>query len=282
MNKLVPWVVTGAAAVFVVLAGGYFLIVKQGMPGSFTQAQLMSSSTASTTDNASNKTSIGATQIARSQNLLSTALAGGRVLENGYHKYFTTKPDPSYPGATLNAHMIFVSSSGEKTQVPDNVWFQIDAGTAFAETGKRGGQNITSFDIPVHPFDQDTIFLSTAEPLEQAYSRITNRIHSYNLKTSELEEVYSETVGGLANPTARIFRTVGIDGSRVIILRDNPDNSPGPCSSIWSDHKDNMEYLELANIQDGLRVYIVPSYKVEEGQLYAEKCLNDFETQGGI
>lgn len=206
-----------------------------------------------------------------------TALSGGRVIVDGYSHGFTYKPDPSYPGASLNAHLFFKSSSGEMIQVPDTIWFKIYATSAFAETGKHGGESLESFDMPVNPWDKNIIYLSTSEPLDQSYSRITNRIYSYDLKTAELKQIYSETVENnspLNTHMARIVRTVGIDGSKVIVLYDTPGNSPGPCTDIWSDYKDQMGYLELADISAGLKSYAVPPYKVAEGQREVQKCLD--------
>ncbi|MFA5954454.1 MAG: hypothetical protein WC817_02895 [Patescibacteria group bacterium] len=213
-----------------------------------------------------------------SSNLLTAPLAGGEVNTSGYRYEFAHKQDP--PGNTLNDHLVFVSPSGEKTVVPDSIWFQIYAATAFDKTEKQGGQNLTSFYMPVHPTNKDIIFLSTEEPLVETFSRITNRIYSYNLKTSELKEVYSETVENNSpmNPhSARILRTVGTDGSKVLVLYDDYENSPGPCTKIWYHYKDRVAYLELADVQGGLKSYTVPSYKVEEGRVDSDKCLQELQ-----
>jgi hypothetical protein len=212
-------------------------------------------------------------------NTSSTSL-NREIIVNGYRYEFSYKPDPSHPGAILNNHLIFVSSSGEKLEVPDDVWFKIYAGSAYAETGKRDGEDLTSFDMPVDPQNKDMIYLSTAEPLDKAYSRVKNRIYSYNLTTATLHEIYSEIME--APSSWKIFRTVGIEGLKIILLRDNPDNSPGPCTDIWLGYKDQMEYLDINDPQAGLKNYIVPAYKIEEGRSYAERCLREFETNGGI
>ncbi len=213
------------------------------------------------------------------------SLPGGKVIVNGYRYEFSYKPDPSYPGATLNEHLFFVSPTGKRVQVPDNVWFKIHAASAFAETGISRGQNLESFDMPIHPLNQDIIFLSTTESLDDTYSRGINRIYSYNLQTLELLELYSETVEKNAPQdaqAARIIRTVGIDGSKIIVLFDSPGNSPGPCTNIWFAYKDQMNYLELADVQGGLKPYNVPSSKMEEAQADVEKCKHEFELNGGI
>jgi hypothetical protein len=210
--------------------------------------------------------------------LLTTPLAGGELIINGYGYEFAHIQGPT--GNVLNDHLVFVSGSGDQTVVPDSVWFQIDAGSAVAKTGNPAGQDLTSFDMPVHPLNSDNIFLSTSEALDETFTQSRNRIYSYNLKTSELKEVYSEVAEGnsqmgTGSPNARILRTIGIDGSKLIVLYDDPDNSPGPCTRIWYHYKDLMGYLELADVQSGLRSYAVPTYKIEEDRLDADKCMNE-------
>lgn len=156
----------------------------------------------------------------------------------------------------------------------------INIESAFKKTGKQSGQNLTSFDMPVHPINKDIIFLSTAEPLNETHSRIINRIYSYNLKTSEQKEIYSEideNNSPFGAPVARILRTVGIDGSKIIVLYDDSENSPGPCTRIWYHYKDQMGYLEIADVQSGLKSYIVPAYKVEEDRIDVDKCLSELQ-----
>jgi len=214
----------------------------------------------------------------QSSNLLTTPLAGGKVITDGYNYEFAYKQEPA--GNVTNDHLVFVSPSGEKTVIPDSIWFQIYAGSAFGKTGKRGGQSLTSFDMPIHPLDKDIVFLSTDEPLNETYSRIANRIYSYNLQTSELKEIYYETAENnspMGGNFARIFRTVGIDGSKIIVLYDDPDNSPGPCTKIWYHYKDRMGYLELSDVSGGLKSYTVPSYKAEKDRIDADKCLNELQ-----
>ncbi len=255
--------------VIVVGVIGYFVVGRQASPLPLTP------STTPTPTPISTQTPTP-TPAEQSSNLLTTPLAGGTLIINGYKYEFAYKQGPV--GNVLNDHLVFVSASGDKTVVPDNVWFQIYAGSAFEKTGKRDGQNLTSFDMPVHPVDNDVIFLSTSESLNEGYSRIKNRIYSYNLKTSELKEIYSEVAENnspMGSHSARIFRTVGIDGSKVIVLYDDPDNSPGPCTRIWYHYKDRMGYLELADVQGGLKTYSVPVYKVEEDRVDADQCLNE-------
>jgi len=214
----------------------------------------------------------------QSSNLLTMPLAGGKVITDGYNYEFAYRQEPA--GNVTNDHLVFVSPTGEKTVIPDSIWFQIYAGSAFGKTGKRGGQNLTSFDMPIHPSDKNIIFLSTDEPLNETYSRIANRIYSYNLQTSELKEIYyeiAENNSPMGGNFARIFRTVGIDGSKIIVLYDDTNNSPGLCTRIWYHYKDRMGYFELADVQSGLKAYIVPTYKADEDRIDADKCLNELQ-----
>lgn len=254
------------AVIAILTVGGYFVFVKK----SGTVAQNPTPTPTQTS------TSLPARQ---SSNLLAAPLAGGRVNAEGYTYQIAYKQGPN--GSSLNDHLVFVSPSGKKTTIPDSIWFQIDSGSAFSKTGKRGGQTLTSFVMPIHPQEKNIIFLSTDEFLNETYSSIANRIYSYNLQTSELKEIYHEIAesnsprDSIFSNFARIFRTVGIDGSKIIVLYDHPDNSPGPCSGIWDGPKDSMGYLELADVRGGLKSYTVPSYKVEEERIGTDKCLHE-------
>jgi len=125
---------------------------------------------------------------------------------------------------------------------------------------------IQGFYFPKSPVNDNVIFLSTSVDAYDLKTPHYNKIYSYNMKTGELTEIYQEKV-----KNDRLLRTMGIEGSKLILMVDMIDNSPGPCFSIWA-HWENFEYLELSDVNVGLKSYQVPVYKVNEGRQESEKC----------
>jgi flagellar basal body rod protein FlgC len=130
-------------------------------------------------------------------------------------------------------------------------------------------ENITSFYTPEHPTNKNIIFISTNGDMTGKMPNIksTNRIYSYNIKTGKITELYKEHKN-------RFLRTVGMDGSKLVLMYDIIDSSLGPCFSIWVNWK-SFGYLELADISSGLHPYTVPNYQVEKGRIEQEKCVEE-------
>ncbi|MBU1922197.1 hypothetical protein KKD84_03150, partial [Patescibacteria group bacterium] len=121
---------------------------------------------------------------------------------------------------------------------------------------------IESFYSPEHPTDKNILFISTSDALSAHFADLQkniNRIYTYNIESGELTKIYEEQ-----NPL--LLRTMGIEGSKLILMYDGADNSPGPCYSTWYNNKENFVYLELADIENGLVSYVVPQYKLDEGE----------------
>ncbi len=130
-------------------------------------------------------------------------------------------------------------------------------------------EDITSFYAPEHPTNSDIIFISTIGSITGGWPNMTgtNKIYSYNIKNSEITQLYEEQEN-------RLLRTIGMDGSKLILMYDIIDNSPGPCFSIWKDWKE-FGYLELADIASGLQPYTIPEYQIEIGKIEQEKCIEE-------
>lgn len=126
-------------------------------------------------------------------------------------------------------------------------------------------EQIESFYIPENPADTTTVFISTSGETEGEWPSLksVNKIYSYNIKTSEMVKLYEE----LEN---RLLRTMGISGSKLILMYDMIDNSPGPCSSVWVGW--DFGYLELADTNSGLQKYTMPEYQIEKGKAEQLKC----------
>lgn len=132
----------------------------------------------------------------------------------------------------------------------------------------KTGEVVGSFYAPESPADDDMIFVSTSgdtTPTTGKWQDIksTNKIYSYNIKTGELSKLYEEHEN-------RILRTMGIEGSKLIVMYDLIDNSPGPCFSVWADWND-FGYLDVEN-PNTLRQYTVPGYQVQKGKDEQKEC----------
>ncbi len=130
----------------------------------------------------------------------------------------------------------------------------------------KTGEIVDSFYAPESPSDDNVIFISTSGDTTGKWPdtiKSTNKIYSYNIKTGELSKLYEEHKN-------RILRTMGIEGSKLIIMYDLIDNSPGPCFSVWADWHD-FGYIDVEN-PSTLRPYTVPDYQVEKGNEEQKKC----------
>lgn len=132
-------------------------------------------------------------------------------------------------------------------------------------------ENITSVYTPEHPTNADIILISTSGNTSGKWPDLksTNKIYSYDIKTDAIIQLYEEHED-------RTLRTMGMDGSKLVLMYNPIDNSPGPCFSIWADWE-SFGYLELADIQSGLQPYTVPDYQVEIGKAEQEKCIEEME-----
>lgn len=112
------------------------------------------------------------------------------------------------------------------------------------------------------PKNKDIVFISSID--EAAFSSpegCVNRYSMLNLKTGELTEFYKDT------PTTNDFTmcrksVAGIQGSKLIVLGEPAQNSPGPCTNSWVNYKDKFLFLELADIKSGFQKFTVPDATV--------------------
>ena len=132
------------------------------------------------------------------------------------------------------------------------------------------GSHITSMHTPAHPINTGVVFFSTAEnrtgDWENNTVMSTNKIFSYN-NTGDLTLLHEERKG-------RLLRTMGIDGSKLVVVFDGIDNSPGPCFSHWvSGH--SFGYFDLSDLDRGLQAYTIPEYQKEVGRSEIKQCEKD-------
>lgn len=154
--------------------------------------------------------------------------------------------------------IIFVSAGGETKTMADSAKKQLS----------DNDEKITSFDIPVDPDDSNIVFISTSTSWS-GKDPYTNRIYKYDLDSGELKELVAKDFSMVT--LGVLWRTIGREGSKVIVMNDGIDNSPGPCFSIWAGW-DSFSYLDIRNVSEGLKPYTVPQYKIDEDMQDQQKC----------
>jgi len=129
----------------------------------------------------------------------------------------------------------------------------------------KTGEIVESFYMPKSTSDDNTIFVSTSSNVTGKWPDMqsTNKIYSYNIKNSELIKLYEEQEN-------RLLRTMGIEGTKLIIMYDDIDNSPGPCFSIWANWS-SFGYLDVESTST-LKPYTVPDYQVQKGKDEQKEC----------
>jgi hypothetical protein len=139
---------------------------------------------------------------------------------------------------------------------------------------KKNGA-LSSYVLPIHPDNKNIIYLSISNTTSTGKTLtsylVTNKIFSYNLGTGASKILYEEQGKKLE------LHTVGIDGTRLIVLASVVDNSPGPCTDMWYDYTKDFSYLELQENLQGLYPYDVPAEKIAQGEASQKKCLRDME-----
>lgn len=201
---------------------------------------------------------------ASKNNIFAKPIAATQIDDNAYR--FEYNEIISALGASTNGEGVLVSPEEKKYPLAKNIEEQL--------------QEITG--VVSNPDNKDMVFISTSDAwsmgTDSADSCI-NKLYTYNLKTGELIEFYTETSKGdspFGSKSCRILRVRGIQGSQLILQMDDPGNSPGPCTGIWSDYSDKFLYMELADIQAGLKNFTVPEYKIQADKKEISDCQKEF------
>ncbi len=168
------------------------------------------------------------------------------------------------PGAEL----VFIPSSASKDRIviPPNIATKI----------MGSGQSLTDESAVVNPINPNQIILSTNEgdvqsPIKYVNSTVTdpswagyfpfiNRIYSYDLGTKELTLL--STSEDKSNPVLELI-VIGTQSSRIILgaHRQGVDTCGG---LLWLESADRYTYLDMNNIDAGLRPYVIPADKIEQ------------------
>ncbi len=131
---------------------------------------------------------------------------------------------------------------------------------------EKTGEDLKSLYIAESADNKDLVYVSTSSQLPDEWTedmKSTNKIYSYNTKTNDLKMLYEEKEG-------RLLRTLGVDGTKLVLLYDGIDNSPAPCFSVWLDGLD-YGYLDIENPSE-LKDYTVPDYQKELAKKEQKEC----------
>ncbi len=144
--------------------------------------------------------------------------------------------------------------------------------TLTSKIKEKTGETLESFTMPESSLDSKIIFFSTSAGIDGKdvkNMKSKNKIYSYNLESNDFKELYSESEN-------QILRTIGIEGDKLILMRDFIDNSPGPCFSLWSDWRD-FSYLDIENNTKKLEEYVIPAYQIRKGKAEKEVCEKELQ-----
>lgn len=174
-----------------------------------------------------------------------------RLVKTGYQLDYTAAGGTTY-----------LTPTGEKTAFP----------AAFQTLVKKNGGYLTSFVMPVDNTDEDTIYLSVSEITGNSRPyKVRTTILSYNIANGASKELYKESNENIE------LRTIGMEGTKLVVLPDYVDNSPGVCTEVWYDYRHQIKYLDLTNANEGLKPYDVPSYAVDADREKQEICLKELD-----
>lgn len=115
------------------------------------------------------------------------------------------------------------------------------------------GGSVNNFSIPYSMDDPSEVYLAV-EFEDEEESNFKTKIYSYNLESTEYGQVFEYVSTNAEAPSH--LRPLATDGSKMVVLREVVDNSPGPCTSPWS--AGEVLYFDLDDDERELFVYEVP------------------------
>jgi DNA-directed RNA polymerase subunit L len=183
------------------------------------------------------------------------ASSSGSIIDRGYTA--TYEPDAT-PSKTNN--LLFISPNGKQLKLPTTV--------ATFLNDSSSNRHLTSLDIPVDEKNPNSLYLTTNQPLDTNFNTLENHIYRYDILKQELESIYEEKT---TNST--MLRTIGRDGTLVLLIRENINTVPKPCDSVWYNFAHTMLAFDTAHPNIGLQYYTVPIKKQQESYHLIENCL---------
>lgn len=187
------------------------------------------------------------------------ATANVQIVENGYG--LENEAIINSKHMLVGSKYTLVSPQGATSSLP----------TAVEQKLRANNQVLASFNLPVDPSNSNVVYLSTAQVLEEGGVRVLDRVYRYNVQNHELTEIFKFETEGM------VLRMIGRVDTNLIMLEQGFDDSPGPCTSIWSSYSDSMRSLAMHNPAEGLQKFTVPAEKVQAGKQEEEQCAKEME-----
>lgn len=94
-----------------------------------------------------------------------------------------------------------------------------------------------------------------------------NRLYSFDLDTHKLNKLYEKNAVG-----EMVWHVRGFDGSKLVILEEGVDNSPGPCAPEWG--TENYFAFDIAAPAVEFVPYRVPQCLVDLANAKGQACAN--------
>ncbi len=127
------------------------------------------------------------------------------------------------------------------------------------------------FGIVADPQNTDLYYFEATSPDAKFPSRRLHSFYAYNNQDYTFERIYRLTLGpvlefdGLSSDAIVDLHVIGVDADKLIVLAQNADTSPGPCTEVLTlgREADDQDYemlsLDLLDpYQTGLQPYSVP------------------------
>lgn len=144
-------------------------------------------------------------------------------------------------------------------------------------------QQIT-FGIVKDPTDDTRAYFASYAPDPNDTEKVLLSVYSYNTLTYEFERIfrrsYSAGFPGLREEAQPVFHVVGYDEGKLIILAQDADDSPGPCTEILTLGRENndvareMLAMNLESPYDLMVPYQVPDEIYSSALQKQESCVN--------
>lgn len=148
------------------------------------------------------------------------------------------------------------------------------------------GQQIT-FGIVEDPTDDTHAYFASYAPDPNDDEKVLLSVYNYNTKTYEFERIFRRSYGtdfpGLREGATPVFHVVGYDEGKLIILAQDADDSPGPCTEVLVLGRENediareMLAMNLESPYDLMVPYEIPEEVYSAALEKQDSCVNQLQ-----
>lgn len=144
-------------------------------------------------------------------------------------------------------------------------------------------QQIT-FGVVTDPTNETHAYFASAAPDPNDAEKVLLSVYNYNTETYEFERIFRKSYGtgfpGLRKEAMPVFHVIGYDEGKLIILAQDGDDSPGPCTEVLTLGRENddiareMLSMNLESPYDLMVPYQVPGDIYNAALQKQESCIN--------